>query len=197
MHILVNKRQQGNPILKHMRNVPCSIDAAILPDYIMGQQICGLYLSLRYHLLHPRYLFTRLDECRGMYSVRILLVQVDVEDNQSALNVLSQIAVVNKWTIICAWSYREAARYLESYCVLQQNTAKVIQERVEDNAESQITAFLKSIRSVNKSDVAALLQRFGSLRGIAAASVDALAACPGIGPKKALYIHTVLHTPFN
>ena len=44
--ICVNKRQEGNPVLKHIRNVRWQF-ADIVPDYQMGQNACAVFLSLR------------------------------------------------------------------------------------------------------------------------------------------------------
>jgi DNA excision repair protein ERCC-1 len=44
--ILVSRRQQGNPLLNHIRNVRWQF-ADIAPDYILGQTTCALFLSLR------------------------------------------------------------------------------------------------------------------------------------------------------
>ena len=44
--ILVSKRQDGNPLLKHIRNVRW-VFADIVPDYIMGAETCALFLSMR------------------------------------------------------------------------------------------------------------------------------------------------------
>ena len=44
--ILVSKRQEGNPLLKHIRNMRWQ-HADIVPDYQMGAQHCALFLSLR------------------------------------------------------------------------------------------------------------------------------------------------------
>ena len=44
--ILVSRRQEGNPLLKHIRNVRWSY-ADIVPDYIMGADCCALFLSMR------------------------------------------------------------------------------------------------------------------------------------------------------
>ena len=44
--IFVNKRQEGNPVLKHIRNVRWQF-ADIVPDYQMGQNACAVFLSLR------------------------------------------------------------------------------------------------------------------------------------------------------
>lgn len=44
--IVVSKRQQGNPVLKYIRNVSWQF-GDIGPDYLLGQNACALFLSLR------------------------------------------------------------------------------------------------------------------------------------------------------
>jgi len=63
--ILVSRRQQGNPVLRHLRHVRWrwSDDAALgagAPDFALGQSTGALFLSLRYHLLNPSYVAGRL-----------------------------------------------------------------------------------------------------------------------------------------
>lgn len=78
----VSKRQEGNPVLRHVRNVRWQVRrrgaalislcaercallaqfADIVPDYILGNGTAALYISVRYHLLHPDYLFFRIRE---------------------------------------------------------------------------------------------------------------------------------------
>jgi DNA excision repair protein ERCC-1 len=41
--ILVSHRQKGNPLLKHIRNVKW-VFSDIIPDYVLGQNSCALYL---------------------------------------------------------------------------------------------------------------------------------------------------------
>ena len=36
--------------------------ADIVPDYILGNGTAALYISVRYHLLHPDYLYFRIRE---------------------------------------------------------------------------------------------------------------------------------------
>ncbi len=43
---MVSKRQQGNPVLKHIRNVRW-VFGDIGPDYLLGANACALFLSLR------------------------------------------------------------------------------------------------------------------------------------------------------
>lgn len=45
--IIVSKRQMGNPVLKFIRNVRWQF-GEIAPDYVVGQNACVLFLSLRY-----------------------------------------------------------------------------------------------------------------------------------------------------
>uniref|UniRef100_A0A6I8N5H6 ERCC1-like central domain-containing protein n=1 Tax=Ornithorhynchus anatinus TaxID=9258 RepID=A0A6I8N5H6_ORNAN len=41
--IIVSPRQRGNPVLKYVRNVPWQF-GDILPDYVLGQSTCALFL---------------------------------------------------------------------------------------------------------------------------------------------------------
>lgn len=73
--LLVNSKQRGNPILKFISHVPWEYED-IVPDYQMGNGVCALFLSLRYHNLNPDYIHERLKRLGKMYNLRVLLVQV-------------------------------------------------------------------------------------------------------------------------
>ncbi|XP_023374726.1 DNA excision repair protein ERCC-1 [Otolemur garnettii] len=75
--IIVSPRQRGNPVLKFVRNVPWEF-GDVIPDYVLGQSTCALFLSLRYHNLHPDYIHERLQSLGKNFALRVLLVQVDV-----------------------------------------------------------------------------------------------------------------------
>jgi DNA excision repair protein ERCC-1 len=49
----------------------------ILADYVLGETACALYLSIRYHLLHPKYLLSRLNSIKSLFRTRVLLCHVD------------------------------------------------------------------------------------------------------------------------
>jgi len=114
--IQVSRRQTNNPLLKSIRNVPWEY-ADIIPDYQMGTQTCCLFLSLKYHLLKPKYIYARMEALQRGYRLRVLLCMVDTEDNTKTLIDVHKLTVVNGWTLILAWSPEEAARYLETYQV--------------------------------------------------------------------------------
>ncbi|XP_004873243.1 DNA excision repair protein ERCC-1 isoform X2 [Heterocephalus glaber] len=100
--IIVSPRQRGNPVLKFVRNVPWEF-GEVIPDYVLGQSTCALFLSLRYHNLHPDYIHERLQSLGKNFALRVLLVQVDVKDPQQALKELAKMCILADCTLILAW----------------------------------------------------------------------------------------------
>ena len=98
--IKVSSRQRGNPILKSIRSVPWEFDDAIVPDYIIGQRACAVFLSVRYHTLKPDYIHDRLKELGSAYELRVLLVQVDVKEPHHALKQLMRICILADLTLM-------------------------------------------------------------------------------------------------
>jgi len=197
VHVLhVSKRQQGNPVLRHIRNVPIQI-SKIIPDYIMGPNRCAFFLSLRYHSLHPDYIHRRIAEVGHDFQLRVLLVRVDVDDNAEAILVINKLAVLNDLTLILAWSDQEAARYLETFKVYESKDASSIQKREKETFVDQASEVFGAIRSVNKTDVSQLLAQFSTIRGLIVANMDELSLVPGVGEKKMRRIYETFHKPFS
>lgn len=193
--LVVNPRQRGNPILKFVRSVPWEF-GNIVPDYVMGQCNCALFLSLRYHQLHPEYIHMRLKHLGRSFDLRVLLVQVDIKDPHHLLKELAKICILADCTLMLAFSAEEAGRYLESYKVYENKAVEAIMEHTDPDFSVQLTECLTRVKSVNKTDCATLLATFGSLQGIMAASVEDLSSCPGFGPQKAKRLHDVFREPF-
>ncbi|XP_062996135.1 DNA excision repair protein ERCC-1 [Elgaria multicarinata webbii] len=193
--IIVSPRQRGNPILKFVRNVPWEF-GEIVPDYVLGQSTCALFLSLRYHNLNPNYIHERLRNLGKTYLLQVLLLQVDVKDPHQTLKELAKICILADCTLILAWSPEEAGRYLETYKAYEQKPADLLKEKVDQDYLSRVTDCLTSVKSVNKTDTLSLLSTFGALANIAHASKEDLSLCPGIGPQKAKRLFDVLHEPF-
>ncbi|KAL1286754.1 ERCC1 [Ovibos moschatus] len=181
--IIVSPRQRGNPVLRFVRNVPWEF-GDVLPDYVLGQSTCALFLSLRYHNLHPDYIHQRLQSLGKSYALRVLLVQVDVKDPQKALKELAKMCILADCTLILAWSPEEAGRYLETYKAYEQKPADLLMEKLEQDFVSRVTECLTTVKSVNKTDSQTLLTTFGSLEQLIAASREDLSLCPGLGPQK-------------
>ncbi|NXN38824.1 ERCC1 protein, partial [Rhinoptilus africanus] len=94
--------QRGNPVLKFVRNVPWEF-GDIVPDYVLGQSTCALFLSLRYHHLHPGYIHDRLRQLGRSYGLQLLLLQVDVKDPHQALKELAKVCILADCTLLLAW----------------------------------------------------------------------------------------------
>ncbi|KAK9917753.1 hypothetical protein WJX75_007855 [Coccomyxa subellipsoidea] len=194
--VLVSKRQEGNPVLKHMRNVRWQF-TEIVPDYQMGAQTCALFLSLRYHLLKPTYIYGRIKELQRAFRTRVLLCHVDVDDVVEPLAQVTKAALLNDCTLICAWSHEECARYLETYKAYESKPADAIQGRTEEDYLSKLTAALTTVRGVNKTDVLTLGGAFKTAAGVMRANMQQLSALPGIGPTKVRRLHETFHEPFR
>ncbi|XP_065520478.1 DNA excision repair protein ERCC-1 [Lathamus discolor] len=193
--IVVSPRQRGNPVLRFIRNVPWEY-GDVVADYVLGQSSCALFLSLRYHHLHPDYIHQRLRELGRGFVLRVLLLQVDVKDPQRALKDLAKICVLSDCTLLLAWSPEEAARYLETYKAFEQKPPDLLRERLDQGFLPRMSDCLTSIRAVNRTDALSLLSTFGSLAALVAATKEDLSLCPGVGPQKAKRLFDVLHEPF-
>ncbi|XP_025090860.1 DNA excision repair protein ERCC-1-like [Pomacea canaliculata] len=193
--LLVNPRQKGNPILKYVRSVPWEF-GNIVPDYVMGQSNCALFLSLRYHQLHPEYIHTRLKQLGHSFDLRVLLVHVDLKEPHHLVKDLAKICILADCTLMLAFSVEEAGRYLETYKIFENKAAEALMERTETDLRNQVCDCLTRVKSVNRTDCATLMSTFGSVKQITAASAEDLSFCPGFGPQKAKRLHDVFREPF-
>ncbi|CAN4088408.1 unnamed protein product [Withania somnifera] len=135
--ILVSNRQKGNPLLKHIRNVRWAF-ADIVCDYLLGQNTCALYLSLRYHLLHPDYLYFRIRELQKNFRLCIILCHVDVEDVVKPLLEVTRTSLLHDCTLLCAWSLEECGRYLETVKIYENKPADFIQGQMDKDYLSRV-----------------------------------------------------------
>ncbi|XP_008246509.1 PREDICTED: DNA excision repair protein ERCC-1 isoform X2 [Prunus mume] len=194
--IIVSHRQKGNPLLKHIRNVRWEF-ADIVCDYLLGQSSCALYLSLRYHLLHPDYLYYRIRELQKNFKLRVVLCHIDVEDVVKPLLEVTKTALLHECTLLCGWSLEECGRYLETIKVYENKPADIIQGQMDTDYLSRLNHALTTVRHVNKTDVVTLGTTFGSLSHIMDVSMEDLARCPGIGERKVKRLYDTFHEPFK
>ncbi|KAI3924568.1 hypothetical protein MKX01_038008 [Papaver californicum] len=194
--ILVSHRQKGNPLLKYIRNVRW-VFADVVCDYLLGPNSCALYLSLRYHLLHPDYLYFRIRELQKNFKLRVILCHVDVEDVVKPLQEVTRTAMLHDCTLLCAWSLEECGRYLETIKVYENKPADVLQGQTDTDYLSRLSHALTTVRHVNKTDVVTVGSTFGSLCNIMDASMEDLARCPGIGERKVKRLYDTFHEPFR
>ncbi|KAF2667305.1 DNA repair protein rad10, partial [Microthyrium microscopicum] len=194
--ILVSTRQKGNPILNHIRNMPWEY-ADIPADYVLGATTCALFLSLKYHKLHPEYVYGRIRALQGKYNLRILLTMVDVEAHEECLKELSKTSLINNVTIILAWSAPEAGRYLELYKTYENAAFTSIKGHQSTNFSDRLVEFVTVPRSVNKTDALGLVSNFGTIRTAINAQPEEISLIAGWGEKKVQRWCGAVREPFR
>lgn len=181
--ILVNTRQKGNPVIQNIRGVPWEW-ADTPADYVLGQTTCALFLSLKYHRLHPEYIYTRIRELHGKYNLRIILTMVDIQNHEESLKELSKTSLINNVTLILCWSAQEAGRYLELFKSYEGAAPTSIKAQQSESYSDRLVDFITVPRSVNKTDAVSLISTFGSLRTAVNATPEEIGLVAGWGGKK-------------
>ena len=196
--LLVSPRQKGNPLLQQIKAVRWVYSSMQGPDYIMSPNTAALYLSIRYHMLQPRYLLTRLRQWGGSFEVRVVLVQVDQDDVSQALSEINRLALLHDFTVVLAWSIQEAARYLETFKLYERKGSKEIQPKsLEPGLMPGVAGVLSVIRGINKRDVTTLMTNYRSLAGLANANKEQLRHLEGFADVKASRLIETLTAPFT
>ncbi|KAI6202856.1 Cytosolic Fe-S cluster assembly factor NUBP1-like protein [Aphelenchoides besseyi] len=201
--LIVNKRQDGNPVLKYVRNVAYEWSTDIRPDFVCFRTCGLLYLTLKWHKLHPAYLETRVNDLNN-YELKVLLILVNVDDPSFLLRDLNILCYRSAWTMIVSYSVEEAAEYIENLKLAENRNPSTVIQKLQDFRENrnqpkreptereknrkkfeQAVKFLSSIRAVSNSDAKRLLGAFGSIVAISKMTSDQLAQCPGTGSETA------------
>ncbi|KAH8803153.1 putative mating-type switching protein swi10 [Xylogone sp. PMI_703] len=194
--ILVSPRQKGNPILTHLRSFAWEY-SDIPADYVLGLTTCALFLSLKYHRLHPEYIYNRIKGLAGKFNLRVLLTMVDIGNHEDSLKELSKTGMVNNMTVILCWSAAEAARYLELYKSFEHANASAIKGVESKGYTEKMVDFVTVPRSINKTDAVAIVSAFGSLRAAINARPEELVVLDGWGEKKVKRWCSVVDEPFR
>lgn len=124
--------------MKSIVNVPWEYSDDIKPDYIMGRTTCALFLSLRYHLLKPDYIYNRVKSLGKLYELRVLLLQIDVKEPHVALKQLTKMCLVADLTLMLAWSPEEAGKLIETYKIFENKPPDLIMEKSEGDDYSRV-----------------------------------------------------------
>ncbi|KAK4232489.1 restriction endonuclease type II-like protein [Podospora fimiseda] len=194
--ILVSPRQKGNPVLANIRSMPWEY-SDILPDYGLGLTTCALFLSLKYHRLHPEYIYQRIKKLQGKYNLRILLTMVDIPNHEDSLRELSKTSLVNNVTVILCWSAAEAARYLELYKSYEHASFTAIRGTQATSYAEKLVEFVTVPRNINKADAVSLVGSFGSLRNAVNADREQVSVVNGWGERKVNSWCRVVEQPFR
>ena len=181
--ILVSTRQKGNPILNNIRSLPWEY-SDIPADYVLGATTCALFLSLKYHRLHPEYIYSRIRALAHKYNLRVLLTMVDIQNHEESLKELSKTSLINNLTLILCWSAAEAGRYLELYKSYEHASPTSIRAHQATSYSEKLVEFITVPRSINKTDALSLVSAFGSVRAAVNARPEEIGEITGWGEKK-------------
>jgi DNA excision repair protein ERCC-1 len=194
--ILYSIRQKGNPVLDGIKQHQKEI-ADIPADYQLGNTTCALFLSLKYHRLHPEYIYTRIQGLHGKYNLRIILVLVDITNHEASLKELSKTSLINNVTLIVCWSAAEAGRYLDLYKTYEHAPPTII-KGIQSTAHSdKLTDFITVPRSVNKTDALCLVSNFGSIRTAVNAHPEEILLLQGWGQTKVKAWYQAVNEPLR
>ncbi|KAF2484316.1 restriction endonuclease type II-like protein [Neohortaea acidophila] len=194
--IIVSPRQKGNPVLANIKSVPWEY-GDIPADYVLGLTTCALFLSLKYHRLHPEYIYTRIKGLQGKYALRIVLVMVDIQNHEEALRELSKTSLINNVTLILCWSSQEGGRYLELFKQFEHATPTAIRQHQSPAYSDRMVDFVTTPRSINKTDAVSLVSQFGTLRTAVNARHEDVAGIAGWGEKKVERWCKAVREPFR
>ena len=214
--IQVSNSQKGNPLLTEsmMKSVPWSFNSSILSDYYINPTLQILFLSLKYHKLHPEYIWLRLKKMNRGSSVsstsrdrvlRILLVVVDVDSHQEILRKLLNFCAKHDLSLVLAWSFEEAGNYVvfaKQYELSNSKVMSAIRGLRDSSYQGSVTDTLSEIRAINKTDVLKLLANCGSFKNIVLEASkenieeSAINNIEGLGQRKAENLMTAFSQPF-
>ena len=184
--------------------------AAQAADYLLSSTACALFLSLKYHKLHPDYIHTRLrslgpaahaaqaaQAAQAHASLRVLLVLVDVTDHADVLRALTRACVAHDMTLFLCWSAAEAGRYLEAFKASAHVPPTAIMEKPADDYGSRLAELFTRVRGVNRTDCLTLVSTFGSVRAAINASPAEVMLISGWGPQKVARLQRAVADPFR
>lgn len=194
--ILVSPRQKGNPILNNVKSTAWEY-SDIPADYVLGATTCALFLSLKYHRLHPEYIYNRIRDLKGQYDLRIVLTMVDVENHEDSLRELSKTSLVNNVTIMLCWSAQEAGRYLELFKTFEHAAPTSIRAKQSSTYSENMVEFITVPRGINKTDAVGLVSNFGSIRTAINAGPEEIGLIAGWGDKKVQRWCNAVREPFR
>lgn len=192
-NIQISISQKGNPLIKSLR-IPFEYNEKMRNcDYLVNSTTFILFLSLKYHKLHPEYVYNRIKKLNGPngYSLnnnlKTLLCLVDVENNDEIVKELNKICLLNDLSLILLWSFDECANYINYLKQLENSNSHVSIKGTtnEDDYYLTLTNALTSIRQINKTDTINLITKFGSFKNLVLHSTeDQLSEVQGMGKVK-------------
>lgn len=193
----IHERQKKNPVLKYIHHVKFEFFSEDIPaDFVMNSS-CVLFLSVRYHKIHPSYIERKISSLGKNYRLRVLLVYVDDDDSASSLRFLNKLCFQSEFSLLLSWSDLESARYIETLKEYENKPSSCLKGKYDEEFNPRLLKVFSATKTMNKTDISTLLDVFGNLQGICGASEEQLLLCPGVGEKKARRLHKLLNFPIK
>ncbi|KAI0239679.1 ssDNA endonuclease and repair protein rad10, partial [Massospora cicadina] len=122
--------------------------------------------------------------------------ETSVPDYQLGRGIAALFLSINATLFLC-WNPEEAAKYIEAFKKLENQSPDSIMERGTEVGEdgayvAQLTDALTKLRSINKTDVLTLATNFPNFKSLAQATPEQLSLCPGLGEKKVCCLYNIL-----
>lgn len=192
-----------------MKSTPWSYNGSLLSDYYINASVQILFLLLKYHKVHPEYIWQRLKKLhrgstvslRQDSSLRVLLVVVDIDSYQELLRKLADLCIKQDLSLVLAWSFEEAGNYIayaKQYETLAANTTSAIRGVKSQDYRAAVVDTLTSIPAVNKTDVVNLLANFHSFYNVVTEGSRGtrMGEVLGMGARKVENMKRVFTEPF-
>ncbi|KAG7842426.1 hypothetical protein KL942_001164 [Ogataea angusta] len=208
--IQINQNQTGNPLLQSLKQVAYEFNAKVKDvDYLINSHCVVVFLSLRYHKLHPEYIYNKIKKITYNGSNRrlnrILMVLVDVDNSNDSIRELNKLCLFNELNLVLAWSFQQCADYLTflKQCELNvgnqliKGAAKTDSIAGDADYYQRIVDMMTSIRSINKTDSVKLISRFKNFKSLCEeANEYNLEEISGMGHNKIERLLKVINDPF-
>ncbi|KAG7896076.1 hypothetical protein KL905_004634 [Ogataea polymorpha] len=208
--IQINQNQTGNPLLQSLKQVAYEFNAKVKDvDYLINSHCVVVFLSLRYHKLHPEYIYNKIKKITYNGSNRrvnrILMVLVDIDNSNDSIRELNKLCLFNELNLVLAWSFQQCADYLTFLKQCELNVGNqlikgaVKTDSIANDADyyQRIVDMMTSIRSINKTDSIKLISRFKSFKNLCEeANEYNLEEISGMGHNKIERLLKVINDPF-
>ncbi|KAG7701554.1 hypothetical protein KL930_000583 [Ogataea haglerorum] len=208
--IQINQNQTGNPLLQSLKQVPYEFNAKVKDvDYLINSHCVVVFLSLRYHKLHPEYIYNKIKKItyngNNRRLNRILMVLVDVDNSNDSIRELNKLCLFNELNLVLAWSFQQCADYLTflKQCELNVGNQLIKGAAKADSIASDVDYYqrivdlMTTIRSINKTDSIKLISRFKTFKNLCEeANEYNLEEISGMGHNKIERLLKVINDPF-
>jgi len=168
-------------------------------DFHLSDTCSALFLSVKYHKLHPEYIGKRMEAVKRKVKTLLLVVHVDDGDCEKPLLEIQTLAFVFRFVVVLAWSLNESARYLEAYAKYSVSNAvdiRLLEGKQASDSGAKMVEVLTTVPSINKTDAKMLMRNFDNLADIFCAQLGDLSVLSGFGDKKLEEFHNAMSTPF-